>query len=59
MSGKSNVVFWMERHGIAPDDYVVERVFRRAKASRTVLTEAQILDEIRHAREQLSTRLDV
>ena len=59
MSGKSNVVFWLQRHGITPDENLVDRVFRRAKASSTVLTEREILAEIRDARAQLSRRLDV
>jgi isopropylmalate/homocitrate/citramalate synthase len=46
MSGKSNVVYWLERHGITPDDDLVDRVFRRAKISRTVLTEREILAEV-------------
>ncbi len=46
MSGKSNVVFWLERHGIAATDEIVERVFRRAKNSTTVLTPAEILQEV-------------
>lgn len=47
MSGKSNVVFWLERHGIDPTEQLVDRVFQRAKASATVLTEAEILAEVR------------
>jgi len=43
MSGKSNVVFWLERHGFTPSEELVDRVFRRAKASATVLTEQEIL----------------
>lgn len=46
MSGKSNVIFWLERHGIDPTDQLVDRVFQRAKASSTVLTEAEILAEV-------------
>ena len=42
MSGKSNVLFWLERHGIAASDEVVERIYRRAKASDHTLTEAEI-----------------
>ena len=45
MSGKSNVVFWLERRGIAADEAAVDRIFARAKASTTVLSE----DEIRQA----------
>ncbi len=43
MSGKSNVVFWLEKRGITPTDAIVERVFRRAKTSPKVLTEEEIL----------------
>jgi len=56
MSGKSNVLFWLERHGIAADEELVERLFNRAKASRTVLTDDEIRAEIEHAR--AFTRLD-
>jgi len=58
MSGKSNVVFWLERHGLPADDETVDRIFRRAKASITVLTEQEILREIEAARAYASTRLD-
>lgn len=46
MSGKSNVVFWLEKRGIPPTDPLVDRVFQKAKASTTVLTEAEILAEV-------------
>jgi len=46
MSGKSNVVFWLEQHGIPLTDPIVDRVFARAKSSTTVLTEAEILSEV-------------
>ena len=46
MSGKSNVIFWLERHGVAPTDEVVDRVFHRAKASSTVLTADEIMAEV-------------
>jgi hypothetical protein len=58
MSGKSNVVFWLERHGIHADEELVDRIFRRAKSSATVLTEQEILTEIDHARAYATTRLD-
>jgi 2-isopropylmalate synthase len=44
MSGKSNVLFWLEKHGFPINDDVVERVFRRAKSSDHTLTEAEILE---------------
>ena len=46
MSGKSNVIFWLERHGYAPTEELVDRVFSKAKASPTVLTPEEILAEI-------------
>jgi 2-isopropylmalate synthase len=42
MSGKSNVLFWLERHGLPVTDDVVERVYNRAKASDHTLSEAEI-----------------
>ncbi|MDQ3486469.1 MAG: LeuA family protein [Acidobacteriota bacterium] len=42
MSGKSNVVFWLERRGLAASDEVVDRIFAKAKASSCVLTEEEI-----------------
>jgi len=47
MSGKSNVVFWLERRGIPVTDELVERIFAKAKASPTVLTDDEILDQVR------------
>ena len=44
--------------GLPADDEMVERIFRRAKASLTVLTEHEILREIEAARAYASTRLD-
>lgn len=58
MSGRSNVVFWLERRGLPADDEIVDRLFRRAKASTTVLTEQEILREIEDARAYATTRLD-
>src|SRR5262249_34087446 len=43
MSGKSNVIFWLERKGIIVSDELVERIFQRAKASDRCLTEEEIL----------------
>lgn len=46
MSGKSNVIFWLERHGIEPTTERVERIFNRAKTSASVLTTEEILKSI-------------
>jgi len=42
MSGKSNVLFWLERHGIPADDAIVNRIFDAAKQSSRVLTESEV-----------------
>jgi isopropylmalate/homocitrate/citramalate synthase len=47
MSGKSNVLFWLERRGLPVDDDVVERVYKCAKASDHTLSEAEILGCVR------------
>jgi 2-isopropylmalate synthase len=44
MSGKSNVLFWLERHGISPSEDVVDRIYRRAKESDHTLTQQEILE---------------
>lgn len=49
MSGKSNVLFWLERRGISANDGVVERIYQRAKASDHTLTEAEILECVQAA----------
>ncbi len=43
MSGKSNVIFWLERRGITPSDDLVDRIVLRAKASDRCLSEEEIL----------------
>jgi 2-isopropylmalate synthase len=43
MSGKSNVLFWLEKHSIPADDSVVNRIFDAAKQSARVLTDAEVL----------------
>jgi isopropylmalate/homocitrate/citramalate synthase len=44
MSGKSNVLFWLERRGLDASDEVVERIYKRAKASDHTLCEAEIME---------------
>src|SRR6186997_1337362 len=46
MSGRSNVIYWLETRGFTADEELIDRVFRRAKGSSTVLTEPEILREI-------------
>jgi len=44
MSGKSNVLFWLEQRGLPVSDQVVDRIYKRAKASDHTLSEAEILE---------------
>src|ERR1700722_3807247 len=44
MSGKSNVLFWLEHRSIEASDEVVERIYQCAKQSDHTLTEAEILE---------------
>jgi 2-isopropylmalate synthase len=43
MSGRSNVVYWLERHGLEATDERVDRIFAKAKGADTVLTEHDIV----------------
>ena len=42
MSGKSNVSYWLARHGIPETDELVSRIFEAAKQSPRVLTEEEL-----------------
>ncbi len=46
MSGRSNVVYWLERHGVDATDERVDRIFARAKGAAGVLTEEEIRAEL-------------
>jgi 2-isopropylmalate synthase len=52
MSGKSNVVFWLQRHGVEPTDELVDRIFHRAKTSDRLLDEFEILEMCEVHREE-------
>jgi len=43
MSGKSNVIYWLEKRGIEPNDERVNRIYDRAKQSSAVLAEHEIM----------------
>jgi 2-isopropylmalate synthase len=50
LSGRSNVVFWLERRNLPASDEIVDRIFAAAKASNRTLTNDQvqvIVDEVR------------
>ena len=44
MSGKSNVIYWLEKRGYEPDETRVNRIYERAKAAHGVLEEHEILE---------------
>jgi 2-isopropylmalate synthase len=44
MSGESNVVFWLEQHGITPGPALVKAIFERAKQGNRLLTERDVLE---------------
>lgn len=43
LSGKSNVIFWLERRGIPTSEALVDRIFDAAKKSERVLDEKELL----------------
>ncbi|HEX5425138.1 MAG TPA: hypothetical protein VFW94_16445 [Candidatus Acidoferrales bacterium] len=43
LSGKSNVIFWLERRGIPTSEALVDRIFDAAKKSERVLDENELL----------------
>jgi 2-isopropylmalate synthase len=43
MSGKSNVLFWLERHKLLANDAVVNRILDAAKQSSCILSEDELL----------------
>ncbi len=43
MSGKSNVIFWLESRGIDPSDDRVTRIYERAKQASSVLSELEVM----------------
>ncbi|MGH9795434.1 MAG: LeuA family protein [Candidatus Acidiferrales bacterium] len=42
LSGRSNVVYWLEKRGIRATDELVDRIFAAAKQASQVLTEAEL-----------------
>src|ERR1700686_3263346 len=43
MSGKSNVLYWLEKRGMNGDEALVNRIYDAAKKSSRVLTDAELL----------------
>jgi isopropylmalate/homocitrate/citramalate synthase len=49
MSGRSNVVYWLECRGLAAEDELVDRIFTRAKQSSHVLSADEVMRLIEEA----------
>jgi 2-isopropylmalate synthase len=43
MSGKSNVIYWLECHGVSPDPELVDTIFGACKASNRLLEEDLVM----------------
>ncbi len=46
MSGESNVIYWLESRGIEAKPELVQELFRRAKAAKQTLSEAEIMSVV-------------
>jgi 2-isopropylmalate synthase len=46
MSGQSNVIYWLEKHGLSAGKDDVERILKKAKESNKILTEEEILQTL-------------
>ncbi len=49
MSGESNVIWWLEQHGIEPTPERVRAVFEKAKSVNRVLADDEIRDVLSHS----------
>jgi len=49
LSGRSNVVYWLERRGLPVTEENIDRVFAKAKGSSSVLTDEEILPLVKRS----------
>jgi isopropylmalate/homocitrate/citramalate synthase len=42
LSGRSNVIYWLEKRGVAASDELVDRIFAAAKQAERIMTEQEI-----------------
>ena len=42
LSGRSNVIYWLESRGIIASDELVDRIFKAAKESQRVMSDAEL-----------------
>jgi hypothetical protein len=47
MSGRSNIIYWLERRGLEATEERVERILARAKSGSTVLTEEEVSEALK------------
>src|SRR3989442_8012108 len=50
MSGRSNVLFWLERRSLPATSEAADRIYQRAKASDHTLSESEILECVEEAK---------
>jgi 2-isopropylmalate synthase len=55
MSGRSNVIYWLESRGLEATDDLVDRIFASAKASNRTLSVEQIQKIIAESRKALAS----
>jgi 2-isopropylmalate synthase len=49
MSGKSNCIYWLEKHRIQPTDELVQRLYHAAKAADRLLTDDELMAIVKGA----------
>lgn len=49
LSGRSNVIYWLEKHNIAPTEELVTRIFDAAKRAEHVMSDEEILQLCRES----------
>jgi len=54
MSGESNVIYWLRAHGIEPERALVGAIFRAAKESNRLLTDAEVMTIVARHRDTAS-----
>ena len=55
VSGRSNVIFWLESRGLPATDEIVDRIFAAAKASNRTLTHEQVQKIVDAAQRSIPT----
>ena len=51
MSGRSNVIHWLEKNGYKPEDDLVSHMFEVAKSKRRMMTDEEVHSAISDFRE--------